>query len=166
MILWEKNFRTLCFYKDNVVEGISNKKVKGEIGIFFRHPICNTFTKVFLQHFLKMMSNFVENDGYACFTKMLGFASKSFKMVELTSWIDLLFSETRHFVFWKTAFSELGLRAFSACFFYATPKFRCKIHDSGKSVENLLTIFKLALEQSVSFLLRVFKPLYNEYSWS
>ena len=143
---------------------MSNKKVKGEIGIFFVMQHATLLQTFFLQHFLKMMSNFVENDGYACFTKMLGFASKSFKTVELTSRIDLLFSDNQHLVFWKTVSSELGLKAFSASLFYATPKFRCKIHDSGKSVENLLTIFKLALEQSVSFFLRVFKPLYNEHS--
>ena len=70
---------------------------------------------------------------------------------KICSWI------MHYFVFWKTVFSELGLRAFSACFFYATPKFRCKIHDSGKSVENLLTILKSLMEQSIFFLQHVLK---------
>ena len=52
-----------------------------------------------LQHFLKMMSKIRENDGYWCFAKMLNFGSKTFKMLEFTLRIDLLFSDSQHFVF-------------------------------------------------------------------
>ena len=107
------------------------------------------YKRFFLQHFLKMMSNFVENDGCACFTKNAVFASKSFKIVESTPRIDLLFSDNHHFVFWKTAFSELDFKGFTVCVFYRTPKFRHKIQDSEKSVDMVLTKMELRVCESI-----------------
>ena len=98
----------------------------------FRHSICNTFTNVFLQHFLKMMSNFVENDGCACFTKILCFASKSFKIVESTPRIDVLFSDNHHFVFWKTAFSNFLKFSISEVAVYRTSKNRAHFSHQKK----------------------------------
>ena len=140
-----------------MVQEISNKKVKGEIGMFFVMQYATLLQTFFLQHFLKMMSNFVENDGYAWFTKMLGFASKSFKKVESTPRIDLLFSDNQHFVFWKTAFSELDFKGFTVCVIYRTPKFRRKIQDSEKSVENLLPKIHRSVVQSGVELLHAFR---------
>ena len=144
-----KNFRILCFYNDNVVQEISNKKVKGEIGMFFVMHYATLLQTFFLHHFLKMMSNFVENDGYASFTKILCFASKSFKIVESTPRIDLLFSDNQHFAFWKTVFSELDFKGFTVCVVYRTPKSRRKIQDSEKSVDMVLTKMELRVCESI-----------------
>ena len=43
-----------------------------------------------LQQLLELMSKIEENDGYWCFTRMLNFCSKTFRMLELTLSTDLL----------------------------------------------------------------------------
>ena len=55
------------------------------------------------------LCNDVENDGYCCFTKMLNFGSKTFKMLEFTLGIDLLFSDVRHFWFSKMDYQNLTM---------------------------------------------------------
>ena len=86
-----------------------------------------------------------KNDGHSCCAKMLNFGSKTFKMLEFTSGIDLLLRDSQHFWFLKNAFSELDLKQFSACAVYRTPKFWHKIQDSKKSVDMMLTKFKLGM---------------------
>ena len=157
MIQWEKKLQNPLFLQRQRGPGNQQQKSERRNWHLFRHTICNTFTNVFLQHFLKMMSNFVENVGYAtaCFTKILGFASKSFKMVKLFSRIDLLFSDNQHFAFWKTAFSELDFKGFTVCVVYRTPKFRRKIQDSEKSVDMVLTKMELGVCGSILQLFHV-----------
>ena len=62
-----------------------------------------------LQQILKLMSKIKENDGYWCFTKMLNFCSKSFRMLEFTLSTDLLFGHFQNSAFSTNAFSESDL---------------------------------------------------------
>ena len=121
----------------------------------FRHAICNTFTKVFLQHFLKMMSNFVENDGCACFTKILCFASKSFKIVESTPRIDVLFSDNHHFVFWKTAFCNFLKFSISEVAVYRTSKIVHIFRIRRKSVDQMWTKIESLVQHHILQLFQV-----------
>ena len=53
--------------------------------------------------------NDVKNDGYCGVTKTVRFFSKRIKMLDFTSWSDLLSSDSQHFEFWTNAFSESDL---------------------------------------------------------
>ena len=90
---------------------------------------------------------------------MLNFGSKIFKMLEFSPGIDLLLSESQHFWFSKNAFSELDLKQFSACAVYRTPKFWHKIQDSKKSVDMMLTKFKLGVGESFLHVLTTLESL-------
>ena len=54
-----------------------------------------------LQQILKLMSKIKKNDGHWCFTRMLNFCSKTFRMLEFTFGIDLLLSHSHHLWFSK-----------------------------------------------------------------
>ena len=125
-------------------------------------------TKVLAYHkpqVATFLCNDVENDGYCCFTKMLNFGSKTFKMLEFTFGIDLLLSHIRHFWFLKMHCQNLTPPKNAGWDIYATPKFWHKIQDLQKSVEYLLNRPRLPLTKSFLQLWDVLKLVYNTHSW-
>ena len=117
---------------------IGNTKVRNDIGIFFVIEYV-AFFKVTLQQSINMMFKIREYDACWSCVKMLNFCSKTFKMVEFVSWMDLLFKDIQHFVFRKNALFRFRSDEFTWPQHHGTPKFWPKISHSEKDVENLLT---------------------------
>ena len=103
-----------------------------------------------LQQLLELMSKIKENDGCWCFTRMLNFCSKTFRMLELTLWTDLLFGHCQHFGFSTNVFSESDLEKMLHHFIMLPQNFGTKF-KIYKKVLNICWIARVFLWRKVFF---------------
>ena len=134
---------------------LATKKWGPKWGIFFvihsKSPqMCWHLKNLSLQQNLKMMSKIKENDGYWCFTRILNFGSKTFRMLEFTLSTYLLFAHCQHLEFWTNAFSESDPKKMLHVFFMLPQNFgtKFKIH---KKVLNICWIARVFLWRKVFF---------------
>ena len=132
----------LFVFKTMILSGkLATKKWRTIWASFSSYNIWSFYPTFFLQHFLKLMLKIGKYDGSLCIAWMLNFVSKTFRMVDLTRWIDLLFSHSQHFWFPKNAFSESDLEKMLDAVFMRPQNFGTKF----KIKKKLLTICWIAL---------------------
>ena len=106
MISWkrlESCLRLKRWYCQGNWQQKSEERILASFSSYYMRSFYSTF---FLQQFLKLMSKMKNYDGSSCIAKMLNFGSQTLKMLEFTSWNDLLLSHSQHFWFPKNAFWE------------------------------------------------------------
>ena len=106
--------------------------------------MCWHLKNLSLQQILKMMSKMEENDGYWCFTRILNFGSKTFRVAAFTLSTDLLFGRQQHFQFSTNAFTESDLEKTVDLVFIVPQNFGTKFEIQKK----VLTFCWIALVAS------------------
>ena len=138
-----KDIRLVCVFKRITLSGyLETKKWRTNISIFFViHRMVFFYPTFFLQQFLKLMSKIRKNDGYWCFTRILTFVSKIFRMAAFTFSSDLLFGYHQHLQFSTNAFIESGREKTVNLVFIVPQNFGTKI----KIQKKVLTFCWIAL---------------------
>ena len=146
----EKTWKLFAFKTMTLSGKLATKKWRTNIGIFFVILHAVFLLNVFLQQFLKLMSKMEKYDGSSCIAKMLNFGSQTLKMLEFTSWNDLLLSHSQHFWFPKNAFWESDFEKMLDAVFMRPQNFGTKF-KIYKKVLNICWIARVLIWRKVFF---------------